>query len=130
MRWIVAATLVLAGCASTAPVKIEYRTDNFPQRWNTTGALLFASLGDVKECFSRVYSGRSQGFSPCEPKAMAVLPVDVGLELLEKYDADNVVKVRVLEGERKGLVGYVHELWIKPSPWEPQPVGPTPGRGP
>lgn len=95
----------------------EYKTNNFAQRWNTSGALVFDSFDAVKACFSRVYFGRSTGFKPCEEKALAVLPQGLSIKLLEAFDADAIAKVEILEGEKKGLVGYMHELWIAPSPW-------------
>ena len=71
--------------APTPAAEVVYRTFNYPQRWNTTGALFFDSREAVKACFDRVYSGRSQGFRPCEPKALAVVPPGLALKLLEKW---------------------------------------------
>ncbi len=106
--------------AAPAPA-VVYRTFNYPQRWNTTGALLFESREAVKACFARVYSGRGQGFRPCEATALAVVPPDLRLRILETWDSEAIAKVELLEGERKGLVAYIHELWISPSPWERTP---------
>ncbi len=98
-----------------------YRTMNRDARWKTTGAILFPSLDAVKDCFASVYGNRFAGFLPCESKAKAVLPPDVGVQILEKIDADAVVRVKVLEGPHKGETGFLHENWITPSPWRKLP---------
>ncbi len=104
-------------CASAKPQERTYRTANPAQRWKTSGALLFATREAVKDCFAVVYAERQRGFNVCEPKTKAVLPAGLGLRILEKYDADAIAKVMVLEGQANGEVGFIHEIWITPSPW-------------
>jgi hypothetical protein len=88
-----------------------------PASAKTSGALLFASRQAVTECFSRVFASPSRGFRVCESSAKRLLAPGVRLTLLEKYDAEVVAKVKVLDGKDRGQVGFIHEMWISPSPW-------------
>ena len=104
-------------CATAPPPRPEYVTSNQDSRWKTSGAPLFPSREAVKDCFASVYGNRFAGFRPCEGKATAVLPPGVGVQVLEKFDEDAIVKVKVLDGPQLGTIGFLHENWITPSPW-------------
>ena len=117
-RWtLTLLILATASCATAPPQKAEYFTANQDARWKTSGAILFPSHEAVKDCFASVYANRFAGFRPCEGKAKAVLPPGVGVQILEKFDSDAIVKVKVLDGPQRGIVGFLHENWITPSPW-------------
>jgi hypothetical protein len=86
----------------------------------TSGAPLFRSREDVKACFARVFSDTAAGFKVCDRAAKAIVPAGATLKILEKVDSEVVARVRVLDGKSRGTEGWIHEVWISPSPWEGQ----------
>jgi hypothetical protein len=94
-----------------------YRTQN-PLTLKTSGALLFKSTEDVRACFGKVLFAKSgQGFQLCEGNTTAIIPAGTALEIVQKVDTDKVAQVKILEGKEQGKTGFIHEVWIDPSPW-------------
>jgi hypothetical protein len=56
-------------------------------------------------------------FKLCESSASAILPGGAGIRVLEKFTDGYYARVKVLNGQYKGRVGYLHEMYIDPSPW-------------
>ena len=110
---VIASLVALLPAVAAAP---SYTAVN-PPSTKASGALLFPSRQAVTECFARVFADTSRGFRVCEPSAKRVLTPGVRLAILEKYDSEVVVKVKVLDGTARGQVGFLHEVWISPSPW-------------
>lgn len=72
----------------------------------------------MKTCFGKVFAATSgQGFNLCEGDATAIVQPGLALEIVQKFDAEKVVQVKILDGKQKGKSGFMHEAWIDPSPW-------------
>lgn len=111
-----AALLVILALSVAAPAAPAYKTAN-PPAMKTSGALVFRSREDVKACFASVFRNTSAGFASCERQAKAIVPAEVNLKILQEVDDEVVARVRILDGKSKGLEGWMHEVWISPSPW-------------
>jgi len=83
-----------------------------------SGSLLFSTSNSLNACFAKVFSALKPDFKLCEASASAILPVGVGLQVLIKFDEGYNAQVKVLSGQYKGKVGYLHEMYIDPSPWK------------
>lgn len=117
-HWLCIVTLSLLlqsnGFAQEQP---SYRTKN-PSNLKTSGVLLFGSREAVKTCFGKVFAAASgQGFNLCERDATAIVQPGSTLEVVQKFDAEKVVQVKILDGKQEGKTGFIHEAWIDPSPW-------------
>jgi hypothetical protein len=110
---LLAALVALAAPSAAAPA---FKTAN-PPTVKTSGALVFRSREDVKACFARVFQNTSAGFKQCEGLAKAIVPAGASLKVIRKVDDEVVAMVQVLDGKAKGTEGWIHELWITPSPW-------------
>lgn len=108
--------------APPAPTDLESTasvayTAAVPAQLKTRGALLFESRASVTSCFAELLSDPDAGFAACEDDAKAIIPAGARLKLLKTYTPEYVAHVRVLDGPFKGSTGYLHEVWIQPSPW-------------
>lgn len=117
-HWLCIATLsILIQSNAFAQEQPSYRTKNLPTL-KTSGALLFESRDAVKTCFRKVlFATGDQGFKLCEGDTTAIVQAGSAIEILQKFDDDKVVQVKILEGKEEGKTGFIHETWIDSSPW-------------
>ena len=115
---VVFATLFI--CSSAQAVDQKFHTKISPKSSGSTesGSLLFATSDSLDACFLKVFSASKPDFKLCESSASAILPVGVKLQVLKKFDEGYHARVKVLSGPYKGKVGYLHEIYIDPSPWK------------
>ncbi len=106
-------------CVSAQAGDPKFHTKLPPKSSGTTesGALLFAASYSLDACFLKVLSAPKPDFKLCETSASAILPVGAELQVLEKFKDGYYARVKVLNGQYKGKVGYLHEMYIDPSPW-------------
>ena len=107
-------------CLSTQASDQKFHAKIPPKSSGSTesGALLFAASDSLDACFLKVLSASKPDFKLCESSASAILPVGVELQVLQKFDEGYRARVKVLSGQYKGKVGYLHEMYIEPSPWK------------
>ena len=121
MKKITAVVLTtLLVCLSAQAGDQKFHTKIPPKSSGSTesGALLFAASDNLDACFSKVISAAKPDFKLCEPSASAILPVGIELQVLKKFDEGYHARVKILNGQYKGKVGYLHEMYIDPSPWK------------
>lgn len=107
-------------CLSAQAGEQKFYTKILPKSSGSTesGALLFAASDGLDACFLKVLSASKPDFKLCESSASAIFPVGVELQVLRKFDKGYHARVKVLSGQYKGKVGYIHEMYIDPSPWK------------
>ena len=107
-------------CSPTQAGNQKFHTKILPKSSGSTesGALLFATSDNLDACFLKVLSASKPDFKLCESSASAILPTGVELQVLKKFDEGYHARVKILGGQHKGKVGYLHEMYIDPSPWK------------
>jgi len=107
-------------CLSAQADNQKFHTKIQPKSSGSTesGSLLFAASNSINACFVKVLSASKPDFKLCESSASAILPVGVELQVLKKFDESYHAQIKVLSGQYKGKVGYLHEMYIDPSPWK------------